>query len=86
MIRTLSLFSGGGGLDIGFEEADFQILFATDFNRECCQTLRINRGNTLAENLIVEECDINALDLEALPHNIDMIIGGPPCQSFSASG
>lgn len=86
MIRTLSLFSGGGGLDIGFEEADFQILFATDFNHECCQTLRINRGNTLPENLIVKECDINMLDLEALPNNIDMIIGGPPCQSFSASG
>ena len=39
-IRTLSLFSGGGGLDIGFEKAGFQILFATDFNHECCETLR----------------------------------------------
>lgn len=86
MIRTLSLFSGGGGLDIGFEKADFQILFATDFNHECCQTLRLNRGNTLSENLIVEECDVNMLDLNVLPDNIDMIIGGPPCQSFSASG
>ena len=35
-IRTLSLFSGGGGLDIGFEKAGFEILFATDFNHECC--------------------------------------------------
>lgn len=86
MIRTLSLFSGGGGLDIGFEEAGFQILFATDFNHECCQTLRLNRGKTLSENLVVEECDINSLDLNILPNHIDMIIGGPPCQSFSASG
>lgn len=85
-IRTLSLFSGGGGLDIGFEKAGFQILFATDFNHECCETLRRNRGNTLPENLIVHECDINHLDLDVLPHDIDMIIGGPPCQSFSASG
>ena len=86
MIRTLSLFSGGGGLDIGFEEAGYQILFATDFNYECCQTLRQNRGITLADNLVVEQCDINELDLDILPHDIDMIIGGPPCQSFSASG
>lgn len=85
-IRTLSLFSGGGGLDIGFEKAGFQILFATDFNHECCETLRWNRGNTLAEDLVVEECDINTLDLNILPSDVDMIIGGPPCQSFSASG
>ena len=85
-IRTLSLFSGGGGLDIGFERAGFQILFATDFNHECCETLKLNRGNTLSADLEVRECDINTLDLDTLPSDIDMIIGGPPCQSFSASG
>jgi len=85
-IRTLSLFSGGGGLDIGFEKAGFNVLFATDFNHECCETLKCNRGKTLSEGLVVEECDINELDLNILPHDVDMIIGGPPCQSFSASG
>lgn len=85
-IRTISLFSGGGGLDIGFEKAGFDILFATDFNHECCETLKINRGNTLNSNLVVVEEDINNLDLEMLPENVDLIIGGPPCQSFSASG
>lgn len=85
-IRTLSLFSGGGGLDIGFKKAGFQILFATDFNHECCETLRQNAGITLDKDLIVEEEDITTMDLSILPPNIDMIIGGPPCQSFSASG
>ena len=85
-IRTLSLFSGGGGLDIGFEKAGFEILFATDFNHECCETLKINAGNTLNPNLVVEECDITTMNFDVLPQNIDMIIGGPPCQSFSASG
>lgn len=84
-IRTLSLFSGGGGLDIGFEQAGFEILFATDFDHDCCDTLRLNRGNTLPENLIVTEQDITTMDLSILPGNIDMIIGGPPCQTFSAS-
>ncbi len=85
-IRTLSLFSGGGGLDIGFEQAGFDILFATDFNHECCETLKLNTGNTLSSNCQVLEADITTLDLDLLPKNIDMIIGGPPCQSFSASG
>ena len=84
-IRTLSLFSGGGGLDIGFEKAGFEILFATDFNHECCETLRLNRGNTLSKKLVVEEHDITTMNLDILPQNIDMIIGGPPCQTFSAS-
>lgn len=85
-IRTLSLFSGGGGLDIGFEKAGFQILFVTDFNHECCETLKINRGITLNKDLVVEEHDITTMDMNILPQNIDLIIGGPPCQSFSASG
>ena len=50
-IRTLSLFSGGGGLDIGFEKAGFQILFATDINHECCETLKMNAGRTLTADL-----------------------------------
>lgn len=85
-IRTISLFSGGGGLDIGFEQAGFNILYATDINHNCCETLKMNKGNTLNKNLTVVEADINSLDLNTLPKNVDLIIGGPPCQSFSASG
>lgn len=84
-IRTLSLFSGGGGLDIGFEKAGFEIVFATDFNHDCCETLKLNKGITLSNNLVVEEHDITTMDYNILPDNIDMIIGGPPCQTFSAS-
>ena len=73
-IRTLSLFSGGGGLDIGFEQAGFEILFATDFDHDCCETLRQNRGNTLPEKLVVAEQDITTMDFSILPDNIDMII------------
>lgn len=51
-IRTISLFSGGGGLDIGFEKAGFNILFATDFNHECCETLKLNSGTTLSSDMI----------------------------------
>ena len=85
-IRTLSLFSGGGGLDIGFEKAGFQILFATDINHECCETLKMNAGRTLTADLAVKECDITNMDFGVFPEKVDMIIGGPPCQTFSASG
>ncbi len=85
-IRTISLFSGGGGLDIGFEKAGFNILFATDFDHECCETLKLNSGTTLSSDMTVVEQDITTMDLGILPADVDLIIGGPPCQSFSASG
>ena len=84
-LTAISLFSGGGGLDIGFEQAGFDILLATDFNHECCETLRLNAGNTLSRSVIIE-ADITQLDISRIPVGVDMIIGGPPCQSFSASG
>lgn len=84
-IRTISLFSGAGGLDIGVEKAGFDIVYATDFDETCCETLRLNRGGTLGEDLVVECADIRELELEHLPQDVDFVIGGPPCQTFSAS-
>lgn len=84
-IRTISLFSGAGGLDIGVEKAGFDIVYATDFDETCCETLRLNRGGTLDERLEVECADIRELNLSHLPQNVDFVIGGPPCQTFSAS-
>ena len=85
-IRGISLFSGAGGLDIGFEQAGFKILLATDIDAVCCETLNANTGNTLSPDMVVVNSDIWELDLETLPDNIDFIVGGPPCQTFSASG
>ncbi|MDF2859071.1 MAG: hypothetical protein K0Q87_4922, partial [Neobacillus sp.] len=85
-IRTLSLFSGGGGLDVGFEQAGFEVLFSTDIETSCCNTLRMNKSITLSKDLEVLQADIRTLNLDLLPNDIDMVIGGPPCQSFSASG
>lgn len=84
-IKTISLFSGAGGLDIGVEKAGFDIVYATDFDATCCDSLRLNRGNTLNEALVVEQADIRELDLSHLPTGVDFVIGGPPCQTFSAS-
>jgi len=87
-LKVISLFSGAGGLDIGFEKAGFSIAVAVEADSACCDTLRANRPatpviNERIENLSVEEIlhKANIKPLEAA-----LIIGGPPCQSFSLAG
>lgn len=85
-IRTLSLFSGAGGLDIGFHDVGFEIVESVEIESKFCKTLELNSGKGKRfENSTVNCIDIN----EYTPHhlgNIDFIIGGPPCQTFSAAG
>ena len=85
-IRTISFFSGCGGLDLGFEKAGFDIVFANELESQFCNTLNENKGRHLNSDLKVHCGDITEIDVDTLPSNIDMIIGGPPCQTFSASG
>ncbi len=75
---VLSLFSGAGGLDIGFEQAGFELQACLDNDPESCKTLRWNRP---AWN--VYEADIRRFDP---PAGADLVVGGPPCQGFSSAG
>ena len=84
--RILSFFTGGGGLDLGFEAAGFKTVYATDLDADSCETLSRNVGRSFDQQMIVEQADIRLLDPATLPAGIDLVIGGPPCQSFSASG
>jgi DNA (cytosine-5)-methyltransferase 1 len=85
-IRTLSLFSGAGGLDIGFHDAGFRIAEAVEIDPRCVGALAHNAGNRKAlGGTCVVGCDIR----EYQPHpneGYEFVIGGPPCQSFSAAG
>lgn len=85
-IRVASFFAGAGGLDLGFHEAGFDIAFASDIDRDCCETLKLNKGQSTATSSEIICGDIRHIDLETLPTGIDLVVGGPPCQSFSASG
>jgi DNA (cytosine-5)-methyltransferase 1 len=85
-IRTLSLFSGGGGLDIAFHDCGFEIVQMIELEAKYVQTLNHNSqpGKRL-ENSSALCIDIR----EYSPHpdlKVDFIIGGPPCQTFSAAG
>ncbi|HWR42277.1 DNA (cytosine-5-)-methyltransferase [Sporomusa sp.] len=86
--KIISLFSGAGGLDIGFEEAGFEIAVAVEADSSCCDTLRRN-----CPNLIVLEGNIEDFSSEQIlqaaglkPLEAALVIGGPPCQPFSLAG
>ena len=85
-IRTLSLFSGAGGLDIGFSDVGFEIVESVEIERKFCDTLEINSG----EGKRFGSAKVNCIDIReysgAHLGRIDFIIGGPPCQTFSAAG
>lgn len=78
-VSVVSLFSGGGGLDLGFKNAGYNIIWAVDNNRDAVNTYKLNIG----EHIIC--ADINKIDENEIPL-ADVVIGGPPCQSFSLAG
>lgn len=83
----ISLFSGAGGLDYGFEAAGFTTGAAVEFDRDCCGTLRRNRGYPVFEKSIFEVETSQMLQAARRSRgDIDLVIGGPPCQPFSKSG
>jgi DNA (cytosine-5)-methyltransferase 1 len=91
---TISLYSGAGGLDFGFEAAGFRTAVAVEMDQRCAQTLRANQ----IKRLISKEMQLISDDItKLLPSDIlgaaqlaaaeaDLLIGGPPCQPFSKSG
>ncbi|MEM1506248.1 DNA cytosine methyltransferase [Domibacillus sp. 8LH] len=86
-IKVLSLFSGGGGLDIGVEDAGFEIVESVEIDKHCAATLSENiKAGILNKNCIVKSLDIRDYDPSHLIGEVDFIIGGPPCQTFSAAG
>ena len=80
-LKLISLFSGCGGLDLGFERAGFDIPVANEFDPAIWQTFKANHPKS---KLITE--DIRNLSEDFFPNDIDGIIGGPPCQSWSEAG
>lgn len=85
MMNVISLFSGCGGLDLGFEKAGFSIPVANEFDKTIWATFKINHPNT---HLIEEDIrQITKNDIAPfITGEVDGIIGGPPCQSWSEAG
>jgi len=78
-MNIISLFSGCGGLDLGFENAGFNVVFANDIDESLNYTYEKNH------HILLDNRSITDLKAEDLP-DADGIIGGPPCQSWSLAG
>lgn len=93
--KVISMFSGAGGLDMGFHNEGFRILWANDFAKDACDTYdkwaNYNKDGSRKkeEDCTIIECgDISKIDLNTvLPgDSIDVVLGGFPCQGFSLAG
>ena len=82
-----SFFSGALGLDLGFEQAGLPPTLANEIDKNCCETIRLNRPNL---QLVTDSIsDLTAKKLRAYRQfdgEVYMMVGGPPCQSFSSGG
>ncbi len=86
-LKVLSLFTGIGGLDIGFERAGFDIVATLEWDKDCCDTLNLNKQKFFNKNTKILQADITKIQPEEIyDGKIDFFIGGPPCQTFSAIG
>ena len=79
-MKIVSLFSGSGGLDLGFQKAGFDIVWANEYDKSIWETYEKNHVNT-----ILDRRSIVNIDTSEVP-DCDGIIGGPPCQSWSEAG
>jgi DNA (cytosine-5)-methyltransferase 1 len=84
-LRTIDLFSGAGGITEGFRQAGYRCLYANDSMPEAVRTFELNHPETLAECKDVETVDPAEIraDLGLATGELDVLVGGPPCQGFS---
>ena len=79
-MKIVSFFAGAGGLDLGFQKAGFDVVWANEYDKEIWETYEKNHKNT-----ILDKRSIVDIPSEEVP-DCDGIIGGPPCQSWSEGG
>jgi DNA (cytosine-5)-methyltransferase 1 len=93
-LTALSLFSGGGGLDLGFSAAGFTVACSSDIDPFSCKTLVLNNGkrpfyshaHSIAADIRTVSAAVLLQEADLEPGSIDIVLGGPPCQAFSVFG
>jgi len=79
-MRIVSFFAGAGGLDLGFEQAGFNVIWANEYDKDIWATYERNHKNTILDKRSLVNIEANEVP------DCDGIIGGPPCQSWSEAG
>lgn len=81
-LTAVSLFSGAGGMDVGFRNAGFKILAASEMDAFACKTYQANHKDS-----VLFQGDVNQHIAQlGSYHGADVVFGGPPCQGFSVAG
>ncbi|WP_218970495.1 DNA cytosine methyltransferase [Metabacillus halosaccharovorans] len=81
----VDLFCGAGGMSLGFKQAGFKIAFANDIEQSCIETYSFNHPELPKEYIYHEDINniIEEIDERIRYSEVDVVIGGPPCQGFS---
>ena len=79
---AISLFSGAGGMDVGFDRAGFEVLAGNEIDPFACKTYRANHLKSELHEGDIDQC----MDRLAAYQGVDVVFGGPPCQVFSVAG
>ena len=79
-MKIVSFFAGAGGLDLGFQKAGFDVVWANEYDKEIWETYEKNHKNTILDKRSIVDIPSNEVP------DCDGIIGGPPCQSWSEAG
>src|SRR5262245_52442203 len=83
-VTSISLFTGAGGLDYGFEAAGFQTCLAVDNDEDVCRTLRMNRAWPVLCRSLEQVPTKELLEAASLRRGeVSLLLAGPPCQPFS---
>ncbi len=83
--KIVDLFSGAGGLELGFEQAGYEVVFSTDLDENCEKVHLTNRPQIPFLRIDIHDLDAELID-KYVTKEIDVLVGGPPCQGFSTIG
>lgn len=84
--KMVDFFAGAGGLSCGFSQAGFKVCFANDFEEVCVRTYRYNHPELSSDKVLKEDIRKIVSNIEDyVTEDVDIVVGGPPCQGFSSA-